>query len=135
MHLQQLNVSLVTDADFENRTQDYEINIINIYNSIKQCLDESGVKYNNLTVGMSKKSYGELFKNMKEFNMAKSSPKKDGKAKTFDGWGLKDYIDVDKDNYFIIKDSNETAYTTNNDIFGRTGGVFGYLEIIGYSQV
>ena len=48
---------------------------------------------------------------------------------------LKDYIDVDKDNYFIIKDSNETAYTTNNDIFGRTGGVFGYLEIIGYSQV
>ena len=48
---------------------------------------------------------------------------------------LKDYIDADKDNYFIIKDSNETAYTTNNDIFGRTGGVFGYLEIIGYSQV
>lgn len=48
---------------------------------------------------------------------------------------LKDYIDIDKDNYFIIKDSNETAYTTNNDIFGRTGGVFGYLEIIGYSQV
>lgn len=48
---------------------------------------------------------------------------------------LKDYIDTDKDNYFIIKDSNETAYTTNNDIFGRTGGVFGYLEIIGYSQI
>ena len=65
MHLQQLTVSLITDADFENRTQDYEINITNIYNSIKQCLDESGVKYNNLTVGMSKKSYGELFKNMK----------------------------------------------------------------------
>ena len=65
MHLQQLNVSLVTDADFENRTQDYEINIMNIYNSIKQCLDEGGVKYNNLTVVMSRKSYGELFKNMK----------------------------------------------------------------------
>ena len=65
MHLQQLTVSLITDADFENRTQDYEINITNIYNSIKQCLDESRVKYNNLTVGMSKKSYGELFKNMK----------------------------------------------------------------------
>ena len=44
MHLQQLNVSLVTDADFENRTQDYEINIMNIYNSIKQCLDEGGIK-------------------------------------------------------------------------------------------
>ena len=65
MHLQQLNVSLVTDADFENRTQDYEINIMNIYNSIKQCLDEGGVKYNNLTVGMSRKSYGELLKNIK----------------------------------------------------------------------
>lgn len=65
MHLQQLTVSLITDADFENRTQDYEINITNIYNSIKQCLDEGGVKYNNLIVGMSKKSYGELFKNMK----------------------------------------------------------------------
>lgn len=48
---------------------------------------------------------------------------------------LKDYIDTNNDNYFIIKDSNETVYTTNNDIFGRTGGVFGYLEIIGYSQV
>ena len=65
MHLQQLTASLITDADFENRTQDYEINITNIYNSIKQCLDDGGVKYNNLTVGMSKKSYGELFKNMK----------------------------------------------------------------------
>ena len=65
MHLQQLNVSLVTDADFENRTQDYEINIMNIYNSIKQCLDEGGDKYNNLTVGMSRKSYGELLKNIK----------------------------------------------------------------------
>ena len=65
MHLQQLNVSLVTDADFENRTQDYEINIMNIYNSIKQCLDEGGVKYNNLTVDMSRKSYGELIKNIK----------------------------------------------------------------------
>ena len=65
MHLQQLTVSLITNSDFENRTQDYEINITNIYNSIKQCLDEGGVKYNNLTVGMSKNSYGELFKNMK----------------------------------------------------------------------
>ena len=65
MHLQQLNVSLVTDADFENRTQDYEINIMNIYNSIKQCLDEGGIKYNNLTVSMSRKSYGELLKNIK----------------------------------------------------------------------
>ena len=64
MHLQQLNVSLVTDADFENRTQDYEINIMNIYNAIKQCLDDGGVKYNNLTVGMSKKGYRELFKDM-----------------------------------------------------------------------
>ena len=64
MHLQQLNVSLVTDADFENRTQDYEINIMNIYNSIKQCLDEGGIKYNNLTVGMSRKGYRELFKDM-----------------------------------------------------------------------
>ena len=64
MHLQQLNVSLVTDADFENRTQDYEINIMNIYNAIKQCLDDGGVKYNNLTVGMSRKGYRELFKHM-----------------------------------------------------------------------
>lgn len=64
MHLQQLTVSLVTDADFENRTQDYEINIMNIYNAIKQCLDDGGVKYNNLTVGMSRKGYRELFKDM-----------------------------------------------------------------------
>ena len=69
MHLQQLTVSLITDADFENRTQEYEINIMNIYNSIKQCLDEGGVKYNNLTVGMSKKSYGELFKKKYEVTM------------------------------------------------------------------
>ena len=64
MHLQQLNVSLVTDADFENRTQDYEINIMNIYNAIKQCLDDGGVKYNNLTDGMRRKGYRELFKDM-----------------------------------------------------------------------
>ena len=64
MHLQQLTVSLITDADFENRTQDYEINIMNIYNAIKQCLDDGGVKYNNLTVGMSRKGYRELFKDM-----------------------------------------------------------------------
>ena len=56
MHLQQLTVSLVTDADFENRTQDYEINIMNIYNAIKECLDD-GVKYNNLTVGMRRENY------------------------------------------------------------------------------
>ena len=66
MHLQQLTVSLVTDADFENRTQDYEINIMNIYNAIKQCLDDGGVKYNNLTVGMSRKGYRELFKDMEQ---------------------------------------------------------------------
>lgn len=66
MHLQQLTVSLVTDADFENRTQDYEINIMNIYNAIKECLDDSGVKYNNLTVGMSRKGYRELLKDMKQ---------------------------------------------------------------------
>lgn len=66
MHLQQLTVSLVTDADFENRTQDYEINIMNIYNAIKECLDDGGVKYNNLTVGMSRKGYRELFKDMKQ---------------------------------------------------------------------
>ena len=65
MHLQQLNVSLVTDADFENRTQDYEIHIMNLYNSIKQCLDEGGIKYNNLTVSLSRKSYEELFENIK----------------------------------------------------------------------
>lgn len=64
MHLQQLTVSLVTDADFENRTQDYEINIMNIYNAIKQYLDDGGVKYNNLTVGKSRKSYRELLKDM-----------------------------------------------------------------------
>ena len=64
MHLQQLSVSLVTDADFENRTQDYEINIMNIYNAIKECLDNGGVKYDNLTVGMSRKGYRELLKDM-----------------------------------------------------------------------
>ena len=64
MHLQQLTVSLITDADFENRTQDYEINIMNIYNAIKQCLVDGGVKYNNLIVGMSRKDYIELFKDM-----------------------------------------------------------------------
>lgn len=52
MHLQQLTVSLITDADFENRTQDYEINIMNIYNAIKQCLDNDKIKYNNLTIEM-----------------------------------------------------------------------------------
>ena len=57
MHLQQLTISLITDADFENRTQDYEINIMHIYNAIKECLDDGEVKYNNLTVGMSRKGY------------------------------------------------------------------------------
>ena len=54
MHLQQLTVSLITNADFENRTQDYEINITNLYNAIKNCLDESGVKYTDLTIGIHK---------------------------------------------------------------------------------
>lgn len=57
MHLQQLTVSLITDADFENRTQDYEINIMNIYNAIKQCLDNDKIKYNNLTIEMGRKDY------------------------------------------------------------------------------
>lgn len=66
MHLQQLTVSLITDADFENRTQNYEINIMNIYNAIKQCLDNDEIKYNNLTIEMGRKDYRGLFKDMEQ---------------------------------------------------------------------
>lgn len=50
------------------------------------------------------------YKNMKEFNMAKSSPKKDGKAKTFDGWSLKDYIDVAKELEYIDEDVKKFSH-------------------------
>jgi len=50
------------------------------------------------------------YKNMKEFNMATSSPKKDGKVKTFDGWGLKDYIDVAKELGYIDEDVKKFSH-------------------------
>ena len=49
MHEQRISISLITDADFENRTSDYEINITNLYNVIKNFLDNEA-NYSNLTV-------------------------------------------------------------------------------------
>ena len=48
---------------------------------------------------------------------------------------LKDYILEDEVNYFAVRDSDTNVYTNNNDIFSRTGGVFGYIEIIGYMKI
>lgn len=45
---------------------------------------------------------------------------------------LTNQINSDGANYFVIKDSENKLYTDNLNIFGRTGGVFGYIEILGY---
>lgn len=50
------------------------------------------------------------YKNMKEFNMAKSSPKRDGKVKGFEEWGLKDYIDVSKELEYIDEDVKKFSH-------------------------
>lgn len=50
------------------------------------------------------------YKNMKEFNMAKSSPKRDGKVKGFEEWGLKDYIDVSKELGYIDEDVKKFSH-------------------------
>lgn len=48
---------------------------------------------------------------------------------------IKNQISTTSTNYFVIKDSNNTYYSSNTDIFGRTGGVFAYLEILGYKSI
>lgn len=48
---------------------------------------------------------------------------------------IKDYISTTETNYLIIKDSNNAVYTDNANIYGRTGGVFAYLEILGYKSL
>lgn len=48
---------------------------------------------------------------------------------------IKDYIDSDKVNILMIQDSNSALYTTNEEIFGNTGSVMAYLEVIGYYKV
>ena len=48
---------------------------------------------------------------------------------------IKDYISTTGTNYIVIKDSNTQVYTDNANIFGRTGGVFAYLEILGYKSL
>ena len=50
------------------------------------------------------------YKNMKDFNMANSSPKKDGKVKNFGEWGLKDYIDVSKELGYIDEDVKKFSH-------------------------
>ena len=48
---------------------------------------------------------------------------------------IKDYISTSDTNYLIIKDSGTSVYSDNANIFGRTGGVFAYLEILGYKSM
>ena len=48
---------------------------------------------------------------------------------------LKNQISTTGTNYFVIKDSDSNVYSSNADIFGRTGGVFAYLEILGYKSI
>lgn len=50
MHEQKILVSLVTDADFDNQTSDYEVNISMFYHAIKQVLDDNNIKYSNLHI-------------------------------------------------------------------------------------
>ena len=54
------------------------------------------------------------YKNMKEFNMAKSSPKRDGKVKGFEEWGLKDYIDVSKELGYIDEDVKKFSHVVQD---------------------
>lgn len=48
---------------------------------------------------------------------------------------IKNYIDTNKENFLAIFDGDSYVYQSNDDIFGRTGSVFAYLEIIGYSKI
>lgn len=48
---------------------------------------------------------------------------------------IKNYIDTDKENLLAIYDSDASVYQSNEEILGRTGSVFAYLEIIGYSKI
>lgn len=48
---------------------------------------------------------------------------------------IKNYISTTETNYIVIRDSDGTMYSTDLDIFGRTGGVFAYLEILGYKAL
>ena len=47
---------------------------------------------------------------------------------------IKNYINTTGANYIVIKESNNTV-VSNNEIFARTGGVFAYLEILGYKSI
>lgn len=42
------------------------------------------------------------------------------------------YFNATNVNYFVVRDSDNAFYDTNEEIFGRSGGMFGYIEIIGY---
>ena len=45
-----------------------------------------------------------------------------------------DLIISNSKNYFLIQDSDTSLYQNNNDIFSRTGGVFAYIEVTGYTK-
>ena len=61
MRQQQITVSLVTNADFVGNKHETDVNMLNLYNIIKDGLDKGNVQYINLTVN-GRKPYGELFK-------------------------------------------------------------------------
>ena len=48
---------------------------------------------------------------------------------------IKNYINTTGANYIVIRDSYNTVVSGNNEILGRTGGVFAYLEILGYKSI
>ena len=55
-----------------------------------------------------------------------------GQVTSIESIDLTNQINSNGANYFVIKDSENVLYTDNLNIFGRTGGVFGYIEILGY---
>lgn len=59
--------------------------------------------------------YAVAVQNMREFNSAKSSPKsKDGKVKSFNEWGLRDYIDVSKELGYIDEDVKKFSHVVQD---------------------
>ncbi len=53
-------------------------------------------------------------KNMKDFNMANASPKKDEKVKSFSEWSLKDYVDVSKELGYIDEDVKKFSHVVQD---------------------
>jgi len=53
-------------------------------------------------------------KNMKDFNMANASPKKDEKVKPFSEWSLKDYVDVSKELGYIDEDVKKFSHVVQD---------------------